>query len=137
VHGTPRAEEGTIEAPLGRHPVDRKKCAVVTDGQGRHARTHWRVEERLVNHTLMRFRLDTGRTHQIRVHCAHIGHPLVGDATYSRCRRMPVALPGQALHAVQLGLDHPITGERMRFEAPLPESFERLLSALRRRRTGS
>jgi len=137
VHGTPRAEEGTIEAPLGRHPVDRKKCAVVTDGQGRHARTHWRVEERLGNHTLMRFRLDTGRTHQIRVHCAHIGHPLVGDATYSRCRRMPVALPGQALHAVQLGLDHPITGERMRFEAPLPESFERLLSALRRRRTGS
>jgi 23S rRNA pseudouridine1911/1915/1917 synthase len=81
----------------------------------------------------MRFKLDTGRTHQIRVHCAHIGHPIVGDPVYSRCRKLPLALPGQALHAFQLGLDHPISRERMLFEAPLPEVFDKLLAVLRRR----
>jgi 23S rRNA pseudouridine1911/1915/1917 synthase len=78
-------------------------------------------------------KLDTGRTHQIRVHCAHIGHPIVGDPVYSRCRKLPMALPGQALHAVQLGLDHPITLERMVFAAPLPDVLEKLLRLLRLR----
>jgi 23S rRNA pseudouridine1911/1915/1917 synthase len=133
VHGVPGGERGTISGAIGRHPVDRKKYAVVPDDRGRHARTHWQLLERLGDHSLLRFRLDTGRTHQIRVHCAHIGHPVVGDPVYSRCRRLPVALPGQALHAVRLGLDHPISRERMVFEAPLPPAFERLLTALRRR----
>jgi 23S rRNA pseudouridine1911/1915/1917 synthase len=132
VHGVPRGEEGTIVAAIGRHPADRKKYAVVADSSGRHACTHWRLIERLGDHSLLRFRLDTGRTHQIRVHCAHLGHPIVGDATYGRCRRLPVALPGQALHAATLGLDHPISGERMVFEAPLPVVFEELLGQLRR-----
>jgi 23S rRNA pseudouridine1911/1915/1917 synthase len=132
VHGVPRGEEGTIVAAIGRHPADRKKYAVVADSSGRHACTHWRLIERLGDHSLLRFRLDTGRTHQIRVHCAHLGHPIVGDATYGRCRRLPVALPGQALHAATLGLDHPISGERMVFEAPLPVVFEKLLGQLRR-----
>ncbi len=132
VHGVPRGESGTIVGAIGRHPVDRKKYAVVAEESGRHACTHWRLIERLGDHSLLRFRLDTGRTHQIRVHCAHLGHPIVGDATYGRCRKLPVALPGQALHAVQLGLDHPITGERMVFEAPLPVVFEKLLAMLRR-----
>lgn len=132
VHGQPAADAGTIVGAIGRHPADRKKYAVVSDGSGRHACTHWRVVERLGDHALLRFKLDTGRTHQIRVHCAHINHPIVGDPTYSRARRLPVALPGQALHAVQLGLNHPISGERLVCEAPLPEPFERLLAALRR-----
>ncbi|MFN9645363.1 MAG: RluA family pseudouridine synthase [Cyanobacteriota bacterium] len=133
VHGQPAAEGGTIVGAIGRHPVDRKKYAVVSDATGRHACTHWRVIERLGDHALLRFQLDTGRTHQIRVHCAHIQHPIVGDPLYSRARRLPVDLPGQALHAVSLGLNHPISGERLTFEAPLPETFERLLAALRRR----
>jgi 23S rRNA pseudouridine1911/1915/1917 synthase len=133
VHGVPPAEQGTVVGAIGRHPTDRKKYAVVADETGRHACTHWRLIERLGDYSLMRFKLDTGRTHQIRVHCAHIGHPIVGDATYSRCRKLPIALSGQALHAVALGLDHPITGERMQFEAPLPEVFEALLTVLRRR----
>ncbi|MCP9775397.1 RluA family pseudouridine synthase [Cyanobium sp. WAJ14-Wanaka] len=132
IHGVPSADEGTVIADIGRHPIDRKKYAVVSEG-GRHACTHWRLVERLGDYSLLRFKLDTGRTHQIRVHCAHLGHPIVGDLTYSRCRKLPMALPGQALHAVQLGLDHPITGERLKFEAPLPEMFERLLAVLRRR----
>ena len=133
VHGAPAAERGTIEAAIGRHPADRKKYAVVDGEKGRMATTRWRLIERLGDYSLLRFQLDTGRTHQIRVHCAHLGHPIVGDATYGRCRRLPMELPGQALHAVQLGLDHPISGERMLFEAPLPEAFERLLALVRRR----
>ncbi|MFN7677747.1 MAG: RluA family pseudouridine synthase [Cyanobacteriota bacterium] len=133
VHGQPAAEAGTIVGAIGRHPADRKKYAVVADGSGRHARTHWRVCERLGDYALLRFQLDTGRTHQIRVHCAHIQHPIVGDPVYSRARRLPVALGGQALHAVALGLNHPISGERLSFTAPLPEEFETLLAALRRR----
>ena len=132
VHGQPSGDNGTIVGAVGRHPADRKRYAVVHDGSGRHACTHWRVVERLGDHTLMRFKLDTGRTHQIRVHCAHIGHPIVGDPVYSRARRLPVALPGQALHAVQLSLDHPISGERLVFEAPLPERLATLLQLLRR-----
>jgi 23S rRNA pseudouridine1911/1915/1917 synthase len=133
VHGQPAADAGTIVGAIGRHPADRKKYAVVSDGSGRHACTHWRVLERLGDHALLRFKLDTGRTHQIRVHCAHINHPIVGDPTYSRARRLPVALPGQALHAVQLGLNHPVSGERIVCEAPLPAPFEQLLAVLRRR----
>jgi 23S rRNA pseudouridine1911/1915/1917 synthase len=132
IHGVPKAEEGTVIGAIGRHPSDRKKYAVVSEG-GRHACTHWKLVERLGDYSLLRFKLDTGRTHQIRVHCAHIGHPIVGDLTYSRCRKLPIDLPGQALHAVQLGLNHPITGERLVLEAPLPEPFERLLAVLRRR----
>ncbi len=132
IHGVPKADEGTVIGAIGRHPIDRKKYAVVSEG-GRHACTHWKLVERLGDYSLLRFKLDTGRTHQIRVHCAHIGHPIVGDATYSRCRKLPIALTGQALHAVALGLDHPITGERLQFEAPLPAVFGALLAALRRR----
>ncbi|MEY3463713.1 MAG: hypothetical protein RLZZ468_1491 [Cyanobacteriota bacterium] len=133
VHGQPAADAGTIVGAIGRHPSDRKKYAVVSDGSGRHACTHWRVVERLGDHALLRFKLDTGRTHQIRVHCAHMNHPIVGDPTYSRARRLPVELPGQALHAVQLGLNHPVSGERLVCEAPLPAPFEKLLAVLRRR----
>jgi 23S rRNA pseudouridine1911/1915/1917 synthase len=133
VHGQPAADSGTIVGAIGRHPADRKKYAVVNDGSGRHACTHWRVIERLGDFALLRFKLDTGRTHQIRVHCAHMNHPIVGDPTYSRARRLPVELPGQALHAVQLGLNHPISGERLVCEAPLPTPFEKLLAVLRRR----
>ena len=132
VHGQPAADGGTIVGAIGRHPADRKKYAVVADDSGRHARTHWEVVERLGDYALLRFKLDTGRTHQIRVHCAHIQHPIVGDPVYSRARRLPVALSGQALHAVALGLNHPISGERLSFAAPLPEAFERLLGVLRR-----
>jgi 23S rRNA pseudouridine1911/1915/1917 synthase len=131
VHGQPQGDQGTIVAPIGRHPVDRKKYAVVQDGSGRHACTHWHVVERLGPYSVLRFRLDTGRTHQIRVHCAHSGHPILGDPTYSRCRQLPIQLEGQALHAVQLGLDHPISRERMVFEAPLPARFLALLRTLR------
>ncbi|APD47928.1 RluA family pseudouridine synthase [Synechococcus sp. CS-602] len=132
IHGVPREESGTIEAPIGRHPLDRKKYAVVELEKGRQARTHWQLVERLGDYSLMRFKLDTGRTHQIRVHCAHLGHPILGDATYGRCRKLPISLTGQALHALRLGLDHPISGERLVFEAPLPPIFEKLLAELRR-----
>ena len=133
VHGQPSADRGTIIGAIGRHPIDRKKYAVVSDASGRHACTHWQLVERLGDFCLLRFKLDTGRTHQIRVHCAHMGHPIVGDPVYSRCRKLPVSLPGQALHAVQLGLDHPISRERVICRAPLPEHFERLMVVLRRR----
>ncbi len=132
VHGQPAADSGTIVGAIGRHPADRKKYAVVSDGSGRHACTHWRVIERLGDYALLRFKLDTGRTHQIRVHCAHINHPIVGDPVYSRARRLPVALPGQALHAMRLGLNHPVSGERIVCEAPLPAVFDKLLALLRR-----
>ncbi|WP_115125713.1 RluA family pseudouridine synthase [Synechococcus sp. GEYO] len=133
VHGVPTGDSGTIVGAIGRHPVDRKKYAVVSGDNGRHACTHWNLEERLGDYSLLRFKLDTGRTHQIRVHCAHINHPVVGDPTYSRCRKLPIELPGQALHAFQLGLDHPISSERMLFESPLPPVMEKLLMVLRRR----
>jgi 23S rRNA pseudouridine1911/1915/1917 synthase len=133
VHGQPAGESGTIVGAIGRHPVDRKKYAVVNDATGRHACTHWQLLERLGDYALLRFKLDTGRTHQIRVHGAHTGHPIMGDPLYSRCRRLPMELPGQMLHAVRLGLNHPISGERLQFEAQPPEAFEKLLALLRRR----
>ncbi len=133
VHGVLKGDEGMIKGAIGRHPVDRKKYAVVSDDIGRYASTSWQLKERLGDYSLLRFKLDTGRTHQIRVHCSHLGHPIVGDPIYSRRKKLPINLSGQALHAIQLGLDHPITGSRMNFEAPLPLEFLRLLSLLRKR----
>ncbi len=133
VHGLPQGDKGMIIGDIGRHPVDRKKYAVVQDQSGRHACTHWTLCERLGDYSLLQFTLDTGRTHQIRVHCAHIGNPIVGDAVYSRCRKLPIRLTGQALHAVELGLNHPISKERLVFKAPLPEVFQRMLNVLRSR----
>ncbi|PSB04008.1 RluA family pseudouridine synthase [filamentous cyanobacterium CCP2] len=134
-YGAPSAAKGTIDAPIGRHPVDRKKMAVITtDGKlSRHAITHWHVEERLGNFTLMRFQLETGRTHQIRVHSAYVGHPVVGDPVYGSGRSIGVKLQGQALHAWKLRLQHPVTEDWIEVTAPPPEEFITLLSVLRRR----
>ncbi|MDY6939372.1 MAG: RluA family pseudouridine synthase [Cyanobacteriota bacterium] len=137
VYGAPRRESGTIEQPLGRHRVDRKKMAIVSEDRGgRYARTHWQIQERLGNYTLMQFDLDTGRTHQIRVHSAHLGHPIVGDPVYGSGRSVGVNLPGQALHAWKLTLQHPLSGETLEAIAPLPEAFEKLLKVLRLRQQG-
>ena len=136
VFGVPKlsCEWGTVDAPIGRHPKDRKKMAVVPlEKGGRSAVTHWRIQERLGNYTLMHYRLDTGRTHQIRVHSAIQGHPIVGDAVYGSGRSVGVKLPGQALHAVQLTLTHPVTGEKVVAIAPVPPVFETLLKQLRQR----
>ncbi|MBD2576328.1 RluA family pseudouridine synthase [Oscillatoria sp. FACHB-1406] len=134
VYGVPGSTNGTIDLPIGRHPRDRKKMAIVPlEKGGRTAVTHWQIEERLSNYTLMRFRLETGRTHQIRVHSAQMGHPIVGDLVYSSARFSGVNLPGQALHAHKLGLQHPVTEEWIEAIAPLPESFIKLLTFLRQR----
>ncbi len=133
IHGVPKGEEGSIIGAIGRHPINRKKYAVVNDGCGRYACTFWKLKERLGDYSLLTFKLETGRTHQIRVHCAHMGHPILGDQTYSRCKKLPLHLSGQVLHAFQLGLKHPITNESLLFEAPLPDVFIRLLHLLRKR----
>ena len=134
VYGAPKTESGTINLPIGRHPVDRKKMAVVPlEKGGRQAITHWEVLERLGTYTLLLFRLETGRTHQIRVHSSQMGHPLVGDAVYSRGRSLGVNLPGQALHAWKLTLFHPVSGEVITAIAPLPGTFQKLLQVLRQR----
>lgn len=130
VHGAPSVAAGILDAPLGRHPKDRLRMAVVERG-GRPAVTHWQIQERLGPYTLVQFRLETGRTHQIRVHCQHWGHPIVGDPLYSRGGRPAVHLPGQALHAWRLTLFHPVSGERLVCTAPLPDAFEKLLHRLR------
>jgi 23S rRNA pseudouridine1911/1915/1917 synthase len=125
---------GTIDASIGRHPKDRKKMAVVPiENGGRRAVTHWRIQERLGNYTLVHYRLETGRTHQIRVHSAMIGNPIVGDMTYGAGRSVGVKLSGQALHARKLTLTHPITGDQVVAIAPLPKIFETLLQRLRQR----
>ena len=129
VCGNLKEEEGTVDAPIGRHPVERKKMAVVRSG-GKRAVTHYRVLERFGSYTYIECRLETGRTHQIRVHMASIGHPLLGDEVYGRGKN-PFHLEGQTLHAMVLGFVHPSTGEYMEFEAPLPEYFEELLRKLR------
>lgn len=131
VFGRPAQSQGTISAPIGRHPVDRQKMAVVPPGQGRAAVTHWQVLERLGNYTLMQFELETGRTHQIRVHAAHLRLPIVGDPLYTQSKTSPVKLSGQALHAWKLSFVHPRTGQPLQVTAPLPEEFERLLRQLR------
>jgi 23S rRNA pseudouridine1911/1915/1917 synthase len=131
---------GTVDAPIGRHPVQRTRMAVVAGG--RSARTHYRVLERFVAHTLLSVRLETGRTHQIRVHMQHIHHALVGDRTYAGRPRLPRGagaplvkslqrFPRQALHAAKLGLDHPLTGKPMSWETGMPEDICELLSLLR------
>jgi len=121
VQGGMREESGSVEGPIGRHPVDRKKMAIVPDG--REAMTHWRVMERLKGATLLECRLTTGRTHQIRVHMTSIGHPLLGDPLYGP-KKMPYPVRGgQLLHAFRIGFVHPRTGEEMLFEAPPEERF--------------
>lgn len=129
VHGNIKAEEGTVNAPIGRHPVDRKKMSI-NEKNGREAVTHYRVLERFGQFTYVECRLETGRTHQIRVHMASIGHPLLGDAVYGPAK-CPYKLQGQTLHAGILGIIHPRTGEYMEFSAPLPPYFEALLTKLR------
>ncbi|XTZ19371.1 MAG: RluA family pseudouridine synthase, partial [cyanobacterium endosymbiont of Rhopalodia fuxianensis] len=100
---------------------------------GREAVTHWEMLEKLGNYTLVKFRLETGRTHQIRVHSSYLGHPLVGDPLYSSKGSIGVNLPGQALHAHKLSLEHPVTGKRIEVVAPLQEAFTKLLNTLRKR----
>ncbi len=134
VWGSPHRERATINLPIGRHPVDRKKMAVIPiEKGGREAVTHWRILERLGNYTLMEFLLETGRTHQIRVHCSHTGHPIVGDPIYSSGRSVGVNLSGQALHARKLSLIHPVSGKEIEAIAPLPDDFTKLLAVLRQR----
>lgn len=121
VQGNIGEEKGTIKAPIGRHPKDRIKMAVVFENS-KEAVTHFKVLERYGHHTLVECNLETGRTHQIRVHFAYIGHPVVNDPLYGY-RKMDFPIKGQALHSRTLDITHPITGEAMHFEAPLPEDF--------------
>jgi 23S rRNA pseudouridine1911/1915/1917 synthase len=130
VWGNLKEDEGTIEGPIGRHPTDRKKMAI-NPKNGKEAVTHYTVLERFGNYTYVECRLETGRTHQIRVHMTSIGHPLLGDEVYG-ARKNPWHLQGQALHAMVLGFVHPSTGEYMEFSAPLPEYFTKLLEKLRK-----
>ena len=134
VYGSPKQQQGKIELPIGRHPIDRKKMAVIpVEKGGRNAITHWEIQERLGNYTLMQFLLETGRTHQIRVHSSYLGHPLVGDKVYGSNRSIGVNLSGQALHARKLTLIHPITETVIEAIAPFPDEFIKLLSVLRKR----
>jgi 23S rRNA pseudouridine1911/1915/1917 synthase len=151
VWGDPRAEEGSIDAPIGRDPRDRRRMAVVARG-GKPARTHWRVVERFGVATHLDVDLETGRTHQIRVHLAHIRHPVVGDPVYGGRTKKALSLElgqrslaaavltelgRQALHARKLEFDHPVSGRKMRLESSLPEDFGRALELLRRPRERS
>lgn len=120
---------GKIDAPIGRHPVDRKKMSVNLNN-GRDAVTHFKVLERFPSATYLELRLETGRTHQIRVHLAYINHPIIGDEVYGR-KKQKYDIHGQALHAVRLQFEHPITGEDMHFETAVPGYFQRLLSELK------
>ena len=135
-------DTGTIDLPIGRHPVDRKRMAVIRDGHtSRPAVTHYTVRERFGDVTYLVLRLETGRTHQIRVHLSSIGHPLLGDVTYGGGRtaferKHEKLLDGQCLHAARLTFTHPRTGEEMTFSCPLPPDFEALLGILRRERGG-
>lgn len=128
VYGTPREQKGTVNAPIARHPVDRKKMAVLAGG--REAITHYEVLEQYAGYSYLTFLLETGRTHQIRVHMAHIGHPIIGDPLYGPAKDK-WKLQGQCLHAGELTLTHPATGERMTFQAPLPVYFTTVLQKLR------
>lgn len=130
VYGIVKEEEGTVSAPIGRHPTDRKRMAVLSSG-GREAVTHYRVLERFPGFTLVECRLETGRTHQIRVHMAHIGHPVAGDPVYGP-KKCITELQGQCLHARVIGFIHPATGEYLEFDSGLPPYFERFLEKLRR-----
>lgn len=125
VNGVVKQDSGTIEGAIGRHPVERKKMAI-NEKNGKPAITHYQVLERFSNHTYMEFELETGRTHQIRVHMASIGHPLLGDTLYGSGKN-PYHLQGQTLHAMVIGFIHPSTGIYVEVEAPLPEYFQKLL----------
>jgi 23S rRNA pseudouridine1911/1915/1917 synthase len=143
VWGAMGRKTGTIDAPIARHPHQREKMAIAAEGRGRAAVTHWRVDEEFRSASLIACRLETGRTHQIRVHLAHVGHPLLGDAVYgagfkSKASQLTDAaraaladLDRQALHAAKLGFVHPVTGEALAFESPPPEKFARLIKRLR------
>lgn len=134
-----REEEGTVRLPIGRHPIDRKKMAVIKDGThaAKDAVTHYTVLERYGSVSELRLRLETGRTHQIRVHMAALGHPLLGDTVYGGGntpfeKKHAALLDGQALHAERISFVHPTSGERMTFSTPLPANFEKLLSILKK-----
>ncbi len=131
VAGNLKEDSGTVDAPIGRHPADRKKMAVVAGG--RRAVTHWEVIGRYDGATHVRCWLETGRTHQIRVHMAHIGHPILGDTVYGAKKPVP-GLTGQCLHAVGLRFIHPRTGESVELRCPLPEEFQAYLRKLQNRR---
>ncbi|GIP41962.1 putative RNA pseudouridine synthase YlyB [Paenibacillus sp. J45TS6] len=130
VHGHVQHDQGTVDAPIGRDTNDRKMFTV-TDRNSKEAITHFTVLERLGDYTLLELKLETGRTHQIRVHMKFIGHPLVGDPMYGRNKG--IKMNGQALHAQTLGFVHPDTGEQMEFTAPLPQDMEDVLASLRSR----
>lgn len=130
VHGNLKADTGTVDAPIGRHPTERKRMSVHAKN-GKRAVTHYKVLERFGAFTFIQCELETGRTHQIRVHMASIGHPLLGDAVYGP-RKCPIpGLTGQTLHAKTLGLIHPETGEYLEVDAPLPEYMKELLERFR------
>jgi len=132
LEGNVKEDEGRIVTDLGRHPQDRLKMAVLPDGEGKIAVTDYEVLTRFgTEFTLCKFILQTGRTHQIRVHAKHIGHPCVGDPVYGY-KKQKYKLSGQLLHAIELSLTHPRTGERMTFQAPLPEEFQSILEKLSR-----
>ena len=133
VHGRVPRAEGVVDAPIGRHPHDRVRMAIRPPGRGKRAVTHYRVLERFRDFTWLEARLETGRTHQIRVHCLSIGHPIYGDEVYGlrAAGRLPVALAGIALHARALAFVHPLTGSRLEFSSPLPARIERVLGYLR------
>lgn len=131
VHGNIKEEGGIIHGDIGRHPTDRKRMAIVSEN-GKPATTEFKVLERFGEYTLVECNLKTGRTHQIRVHMTHIGHPLVNDPKYGRSKSK-FAIQGQALHSVELTLTHPRTGEVMHFEAPVPEDMKKIIRALRNR----
>lgn len=125
-----KEDKGTVDTYIGRHPTDRVKMAVLPEGKGRRAVTHFEVVKRYKRgYTLVRFSLETGRTHQIRVHCKYLGYPIVGDPVYG-IKKQRFELNGQLLHAFRLSLDHPKTGERMTFESPLPDYFQKVLGIL-------
>lgn len=129
VHGNMKDTEGTVNAPIGRHPTDRKKMSI-NNKNGKPAITHYQVLEHLKGYDFIECRLETGRTHQIRVHMASIGHPLLGDEVYGPARCPIPGLKGQTLHAGVLGIIHPKTGEYLEFSAPLPDYFKALLVKL-------
>ncbi|WP_375188253.1 RluA family pseudouridine synthase [Sphingobium yanoikuyae] len=136
VYGIPTPGSGTIDAWVGRSDADRKKMAVHREGRGKHAVTHYRVMERLRGAAMVECRLETGRTHQVRVHMAHLGHPLIGDPVYGRERKgfksilETLGFKRQALHAKRLGFIHPVTEEPLAFDSPLPADMQELLSEL-------